>query len=577
MLSIDAIRNVKRVHHLKIGDTLKDVCDLITKHSFQEVPIIDSRGHATATLDVFRLIRYLVRTADKENDMVPECCVRHRLNTIDREESIHNAAYFPVDRFVLDSEDKYIGLLTRADVIGGLIKELEVYNYIFDQIEPGIGILSKDEQLLYQNRKFEDTLQTDKKKTGTIPLKEISSVIPQSADVWGNVPVRYHYNKAGFKGILEYFPILIEKKYFGTLIILYGDQKTQQSDVVTSPHPAFREMKEWKEVREAFPNIVISDPKMEQVVRLALKAARITSNVLITGKTGVGKEIIAEIVHRMGSRADRPLIKVNCAAIPESLLESELFGYEKGAFTGAVEKGKIGLIEAADQGSLFLDEINSLPMNLQAKLLRFLQNQEFYKLGGTRPHKADVRIIVASNWEIKKLVDQGDFREDLYYRLCVIPIHIPELKKRPKDIIPLSMFFLQKYNELYNLDKQLNDAAYNQLLGYDWPGNVRELQHLIEQLVVLTDTDVIDSIHLLEDKKNDENAKQKIEINILRLIPLKEAHELLEQAIFKEAQKQFKSVRDISKKLEVHHSTVVRKINQLKKKQNNFQLMSKHM
>jgi len=570
LLSIDDIRNIKRVHHLKIGDTLKDVCELITKHSFQEVPIIDRRGHATATLDVFRLINYLVRIAGKENDAVPECCVRHRLNTIGREDPVHSAAYFPVDRFVLGSKGEYVGLLTRADVIGGLIKELEVYNYIFDQIELGIGILSEDEELLYQNRKFGEAIRTNKKKTGSIPLKEISSVIPASDNAWGDVPVRYHYNKAEFRGILEYFPIRIERKYFGTLVILYKDQKIQQSEVVTSPHPAFRELKEWNEVREAFPNIVISDPKMEQVVRLSLKAAKITSNVLITGKTGVGKEIIAEIVHRMGSRADRPLIKVNCAAIPESLLESELFGYEKGAFTGAVEKGKIGLIEAADQGSLFLDEINSLPINLQAKLLRFLQNQEFYKLGGTRPHKADVRIIVASNWEIKKLVDQGDFREDLYYRLCVIPIHIPELKERQKDIIPLSKFFLKKYNELYNLDKQLNDAAYNQLLGYDWPGNVRELQHLIEQLVVLTDSNVIDSMHLPKDTKNNESVKQKIEINVLGLIPLKEAHELLEKAIFKEAQKQFKSVRDISKKLGVHHSTVVRKINQLKKSKTIF-------
>lgn len=566
MLSIDEIRNIKRVLHLKIGDTLKEVCDLITKHSFQEVPILDSRGHATATLDVFRLINYLVRIAGKEDETIPESCVRHRLNTIGMEESIHNAAYFPVDRLVLDSEGEFVGLLTRADVIGGLTKELEVYNYIFDQIELGIAILSKGEALLYQNRKFSDTIKTDKNGNGSIPLKEISSAIPKSVDEWGNTPVRYHYNKAGLKCVLEYFPIRVERKYIGTLIILNGDQKIQQSEVVTSPHPAFREMQEWKEVREAFPNIVISDPKMEQVIRLAFKAARITSNVLITGKTGVGKEIIAEIVHRMGTRADRPLVKVNCAAIPESLLESELFGYEKGAFTGAVENGKIGLIEAANKGSLFLDEINSLPMNLQAKLLRFLQNQEFYKLGGTQPYKADVRIMVASNWEIKKLVDKGKFREDLYYRLCVIPIHIPALKERPKDIIPLSLFFLKKYNELYNLGKQFSDAVCHHLLKHDWPGNVRELQHLIEQLVVLTDSDVIESTHLPEDTRIDENSQQKIDINVLGLMPLKEAHELLEQAIFREAQKQYKSVRDISKKLGVHHSTVVRKINQLKKK-----------
>jgi len=199
------------------------------------------------------------------------------------------------------------------------------------------------------------------------------------------------------------------------------------------------------DIRDVFPDIVIVDPKMEHCVNLALKASGISSNVFISGPTGVGKEIVAEIIHRMGPRAGAPLVKVNCAAIPETLLESELFGYEKGAFTGAVKEGKSGLIEAANKGSLFLDEINSLPMQLQAKLLRFLQSKEFYKLGGTKTQRVDVRIIASTNQNLQEKMRTGQFREDFFYRLNVLPIKVPPLRERLEDIPLIVNHLLQKH------------------------------------------------------------------------------------------------------------------------------------
>ena len=209
--------------------------------------------------------------------------------------------------------------------------------------------------------------------------------------------------------------------------------------------------------------------------------------MLLLGESGVGKEEFANFIHKNSNRDKKPFVAINMSAIPENLVESELFGYEKGAFTDAVNQ-KIGLFESANGGTLFLDEIAEMPYHLQAKLLRVLQEKEMFRLGGTKPIKLDIRVISATNKNLKNFIEEGKFREDLFYRLNTIPLNIPPLRERKDDIIPISEMVLDKVIKNYNLDnKVLSDEVKNELLTYEWPGNVRELISVIERAVILSD------------------------------------------------------------------------------------------
>lgn len=228
-----------------------------------------------------------------------------------------------------------------------------------------------------------------------------------------------------------------------------------------------------------------SSLEMERIRVLIGEVAATDATILITGETGVGKEVVAGEIQRMSLLADKPFVKVNCAAIPENLVEAELFGYEAGAFTGASKNGKIGLLEAANHGTVLLDEISEFPLHLQPKLLRAIQERMITRIGGVESIPIDVRVLVAANQDLKELVDRRQFREDLYYRLNVIPVYIPPLRQRGSDISQLAKFFLKEYNEKYHRDKAFTRGALKTLEGYDWPGNIRELRNLVERLVVL--------------------------------------------------------------------------------------------
>ena len=260
-----------------------------------------------------------------------------------------------------------------------------------------------------------------------------------------------------------------------------------------------RENKLLKE-EKTFP-IIAESPAMKNILRDIEKIAISQASVFITGESGTGKEIIAETIHRLSSRTNAPLIKVNCAAIPETLVESEFFGHEKGAFTGALQK-KTGRFELADKGTLFLDEVTEIPLMLQPKLLRAIQQQEFERLGGTRTLKVNVRFLAASNRNIQDAIDTKVLREDLYYRLNVIPIFIPPLRERTEDILPLADYFLEKAcKENHKPKKSFTEKAIQKLLRYGWPGNVRELANIIERVVVLDFDPIIDVEHLYLDSQ----------------------------------------------------------------------------
>ena len=238
--------------------------------------------------------------------------------------------------------------------------------------------------------------------------------------------------------------------------------------------------------------VIARSPSMVNALKQALKVSTVNSSVLILGESGVGKGLIADLIHKNSSRADKPLIEINCGAIPESLIESELFGYEKGAFTGAQTGGKPGYLELADGGILFLDEIAELPQAAQVKLLRFLENGRVIRLGGTKARHLDVRILAATHRNLDEMVKQGSFRLDLYYRLNVIPIHVPALRERKDCILPLISHYMDLFGSRDSIRKRLTRTASDALLDYDYPGNVRQLMNICERLVVMTETDLID-------------------------------------------------------------------------------------
>jgi transcriptional regulator with PAS, ATPase and Fis domain len=238
-------------------------------------------------------------------------------------------------------------------------------------------------------------------------------------------------------------------------------------------------------ITEETNTIIHADPRTAETIKLAEQVAKSSASILIVGESGTGKELMAHHIHRKSDRSNKPFVAINCAAIPENLLESELFGYEKGAFTGAVSR-RIGKFEEADGGTLLLDEISEMDLRLQAKLLRAIQEKEIDRIGGKLPIKVDARIIATSNREIEKEVAEGNFREDLFFRLNVVMIEIPCLKERPGDLEPLTSFFVKKYIEANGLnDIKLSPEAWAAIKAYDWPGNVRELENTIHRGVLL--------------------------------------------------------------------------------------------
>jgi Nif-specific regulatory protein len=250
------------------------------------------------------------------------------------------------------------------------------------------------------------------------------------------------------------------------------------------------------ENRYSFSNIIGNSNKMREVLQMISQVSFSSATVLIRGESGTGKELVANAIHYNSERHHKPFIKINCAAIPENLIESELFGHEKGAFTGAVHLKK-GKFEIADQGTIFLDEIGNMAPGAQVKLLRVLQEKEFERVGGYKPIKADVRIVAATNANLEEMVQQGRFRDDLYFRLNVFPIYIPSLRMRKTDIILLADHFLEKYRREHGKDiKRITTPAIDMMMEYHWPGNVRELENCIERAVILCNEGAIHSYHL---------------------------------------------------------------------------------
>lgn len=329
----------------------------------------------------------------------------------------------------------------------------------------------------------------------------------------------------------------------------------------------------WQEnecVEDNISGYIFRSRESKATLRQALKVARYTSNVMIYGESGVGKEIIARVIHQNSERKSFPMVKINCAAIPEHLLESELFGYEKGSFTGANAKGKIGLWEAAQNGTLFLDEVGELPLAFQAKLLRVIQEKEIVRVGGISPIKVDVRIIAATNRDLGQMVQRGEFREDLYYRLNVYPITVLPLRSRRADIVPLAEHFVNRYNREFSLQKTLSAKTLEFLENQPFRGNIRELQNLIQRLMITTDYQIIEIRDVLQALSVDSAQLQPEPAAPVKAPPppplsggsLKSMLAQQEKEILRYYLREYRSTRKIAQLLGISQPSVVRKLHQ---------------
>jgi PAS domain S-box-containing protein len=299
-------------------------------------------------------------------------------------------------------------------------------------------------------------------------------------------------------------------------------------------------------------DIIFRSRAMAQAIATAVKVADVDSTVLITGDSGTGKELIAKLIHKKGKGVVKPFIKINCAALPEQLLESELFGYEGGAFTGAKKEGKPGLFELAHNGTLFLDEIGDMPLVLQVKLLRAIQEKEIMRVGGSKPVRVNVRIIAATHRDISKMVADGSFRKDLFYRLMVVPIHLDPLRDRKEDIPLLIVHFIDSFNKHFSFHKTVCPQAVDKLVDFSWPGNVRELENVIERMMVTSTDNELTVEHLPEFVRNKSFLPK-------RGTKLKAAVEETEAYLLEEAYKQHLSWQKVAEALDIDRATAYRK------------------
>lgn len=299
--------------------------------------------------------------------------------------------------------------------------------------------------------------------------------------------------------------------------------------------------------------------KMKAILNLVKVVAPTDSSVMISGETGTGKSMLARYIHEQSRRSDKAFVEINCAAIPENLIESELFGYESGAFTGANQKGKKGLMEIADGGTLFLDEIGDMPLSLQAKLLQCLQNRSFTRVGGEKRINVDIRLITATNMDLEKMVQEGNFRNELYYRINVVPINLPRLSERREDFQMIVDVSMDRFTQRYDKEVVLSREARQIMEEYSWPGNIRELENTVERLVVTNRKGVILPADL-PSKITAENNKYSGGVMIDDIIPLKKATEEIEKQLISAAYSRYGSSYKVARALGISQSAASRKI-----------------
>lgn len=425
------------------------------------------------------------------------------------------------DTLFLNDESCNTGGLTRGDVLGKNMKELEEMGYVENSVSPKVLKSGREEGIiqnlgdgdkvfvtgvpLYHDGDVDIVVCTERNITETLTLKELLREKDKES--------------AKIKEEIEYLRTCN--------ITMWG-------------------------------NMIAEDEHTKELAQKAARVAKLDTTVLLTGESGTGKEVFANFIYQNSSRVGKPFIKVNCAAIPENLMESEFFGYEKGAFTGADRKGKIGFFEMANHGTLFLDEIGEIPIHLQSKLLRAIQEREIMHVGGDRNIPIDIRLITATNRDLKAAVEKGTFRGDLYYRLNVMPIELAPLKGRKKDIKALASYFVQTFNKDYKLNKYISDEAMEVLQKFQWPGNIRELENILERIMISFDGEVITKAQV--ERVIGVSSESDLDMEAIEGKSMTQLLEDYEKHILEEMLSKHKRASEVGRQLKMNKSTLSRRM-----------------
>jgi len=573
----------KKVLVLKADNTLMDAAKLFTEKNIDGAPVVDIDGKLISIITKTDLMRAIVNNTEMSTKI--EKLEFKKVITVNSEMNVEDVTKYKVGRLpIVDTNNKIIGIITHTDLSNNLIKKIakeykDLKNAKLSLMElesiiecsyDGIYITDGDANTIKVNNAYERI--TGIKKVDVLGKNmrdlEKSGVISQSASLLvmtsRKITTIQQEFSTGVKVLVSSTPIFDENKKISMVVTNVRDvtqlhdlkELIEKNKEITRKYVS--EIEEMRTQLLTTSEIVAEDPKTIEIIQLASRIAKVDATILMLGETGVGKDEIAKYIHKVSSRNGRQFIKVNCGAVPISLIESEFFGYEKGAFTGANKEGKIGLFELASGGTIFLDEVGEIPLDMQVKLLRVLQEMEIVRVGGTKPLKINVRVLAATNRDLEKMIADGTFREDLYYRLNVVPLLIPALRQRKQDILPLINLFLKQLNKKYNFNKILLSETLSCLYEYSWPGNVRELKNIVERIVIMSQDDKVNKSDL-PTNIIDSSGREAVLNSLDESITLKETLDDIEEKLIKRAYDKYGNVRAAAKALGIDASTFVRK------------------
>lgn len=512
----------------------------------EAVPILDREGKYIGVIQKFFIVNGMINYwQDVMKYLEPPLpCIRED-DPIDT---------LTATTMVVNGYNQITGVITIQQIIKNIIlrnKELQKKSDAFEKFVNsfgnGISVTDQEGNIVHINQMYEQL--TDLKEQD-ISGKNILALIQKK-----------YFNQSVTLSVLENQRSVTMNQYInGKKFIVTGypfwdkDKKIEKVINIIDPidEPAYVEKGHAIKITGQM-WLVYASKRMDKLVHMLKKVSVYDSNVLITGESGCGKEVFARFIHEFSKRKQKPFIAINCSAIPDNLLESEIFGYERGAFSGANREGKAGLLELANGGTFFFDEIGEMPLNLQAKLLRFLETKRIRRIGGKEWISVDCRIVAATNQNLEKMVNENTFREDLFYRLFVIPFQIPPLRDRKEDIPELLSYYLTYYNKKFGIEKVLDKQVIDILKEYPWKGNVRELKNLVERMIVLSDVDKI-TLKDIPDYVYDACNMQRFRHNSAGKVI-----ERTEEKLLKELYDNLDNWNDVAKELGISRATVYRK------------------
>jgi transcriptional regulator with PAS, ATPase and Fis domain len=489
------------------GETIRAAAEKMEQLKVDCLPLIDDNEQFLGMITLRNLFSYFLREANRE-ELASSLLLRNVVS-IRPTDSILDVKSLPYSHLpVLDDSGKLVGVLTQRDILDGFSKymyklqqrqnSVEALGAILESAYEGIAVVDENGVLQEFNEaycRFIDIKREDaigRHVTEVIDNTNLHITVKTGVSERGVLQ-----NIHGQDMVVHRIPIWREGRVVGAIGMLIFEgvsevykiyERLQENNRKNDPQKDLFTVKKEKDSRITLDQIIGTSDEILHVKRIARRAARTAATVLITGESGTGKEMFAKSIHHLSPFSTGPFISVNCGAIPEHLFESELFGYEEGAFTGAKKGGKPGKFELADNGTIFLDEIGELPLVMQTKLLRVLQEKEVERVGGVKKYQINVRIISATNRDLKEMVDKGAFREDLYYRINIIQLPLPPLRERKKDIPVLIAHYMKKICEKYQMPiKSLSSEAVAAFMNYHWRGNIREMANTIERIVTLID------------------------------------------------------------------------------------------